>query len=118
MIDDCETVLEIRLVSEYIRDIELETDTWALWDDRLLVDGDELIDIEEDGDRLPLTLIEIVFVTVVRGLTVDWIVGVITAVFNAVEEVDNVMIPVTDMKEVIEGVTVFCKDEVTVAVSE
>ena len=58
------------------------------------------------------------FVAVESGLDDDLIVGVITAVFNAVEEGDIVAIPENDKEEEIEDVNVFCKDEVTVAVSE
>jgi len=54
-----------------------------------------------------------VLVAVVSGLDVDLIVGVITAVSDTVKDGDDVMVPVTDMKEETEGVTVFCKDEVT-----
>ena len=80
--------------------------------------GDEDTDTEEDVDRLLLTLNVFVLVAVVSGLVDDLIVGVITAVLNAVVDGDDVMVPVTDMKEVTEGVTVFCKVVVTVAVFE
>ena len=53
------------------------------------------------------------FVAVESGLDDDLIVGVITAVLNAVEEGGLVTIPVNDKEEDIEDVNVFCKDEVT-----
>ena len=98
---------------EYLGDIELVIDKRALLDDKMVVEGDDDIDVEEDVVRLPLTHAETVFVNVVRGLKDDFIVGVITAVLNAVEDVDDVMIPVTVMEEEMEGVNVFCKDEET-----
>jgi len=84
----------------------------------MVVEGDEDIDAEEDGDRLLLKLIVFVLVAVVSGLDDDLIVGVITAVLNAVVDGDDVMVLETDMKEVTEGENVFCKEVVTVAVSE
>jgi hypothetical protein len=99
-------------VSEEVGVIE-PIDTLALWDCRLLVDGEEDNDKAEDGDTLLLALNVFVLVAVVSGLDVDLIVGVITAVLNAVVDSDDVIVPVTDMKEETEGVTVFCKDEVT-----
>jgi hypothetical protein len=113
ILEDCEIVPEIALVWEYVGDIELEADTRALWDDRMVVEGEELIDEEEDVERLPLTHADTVLSADVSGLDVDVTVGVITAVFNAVRDVDDVIIPVTDMKEVIEGVNVFCEEEDT-----
>ncbi len=79
----------------------------------MVVEGEELIDEEEDVERLPLTHADTVLSADVSGLDVDVTVGVITAVFNAVRDVDDVIIPVTDMKEVIEGVNVFCEEEDT-----
>ena len=98
---------------EYVGDSELVIDTCALLDDKMVVEGDDDIDVEEDVVRLPLTHAETVFVAVVGGLDVDLIVGVMTAVRNAVEDVDGVVIPVIVMEEEIEGVNVFCKEEVT-----
>ena len=69
--------------------------------------------MEDDVVRLPLTHAETVFVAVVIRLKDDFIVGVITAVLRAVKEGEIVIILVTDMEEEIDGVNVFCKDEVT-----
>jgi hypothetical protein len=79
----------------------------------MLVEGDEDIDMEDVVVRLTLPHAVKVFVAVVIGLVVDLIVGVTTAVFNAVEDDEDVIIPVIVLKEETEGVTVFCKDEVT-----
>ncbi len=100
-------------MSEEVGVIEPIVDTLALWDCRLLVEGEEDNDKAEYGDTLLLALNVFVLVAVVSGLDVDLIVGVITAVSDAVKDGDDVMVPVTDMKEETEGVTVFCKDEVT-----
>jgi hypothetical protein len=84
----------------------------------MVVEGDEDINAEKDGDRLLLKLIVFVLVAVVSGLDDDLIVGVATAVLNAVVDGDDVMVLETVMKEVKEGVAVFCKELVTVAVAE
>ena len=98
---------------EYVDDIELVIDTRALLDDKMVEEGDEDIDVEEDVVRLPLTHADTVFVAVVIRLKDDFIVGVITAVIRAVEVDEIVIIPVTCVEEEIDGVNEFCKDEVT-----
>ena len=108
-----EFIPDKELVREYVGDIVLVIDTRALLDDTIVVDGDDDIDMEEDVVRLPLTHAETVFVAVVIRLKDDFIVGVITAVLRADEEGEIVIIPVTVMGEEMEGVNVFCKDEVT-----
>ncbi len=69
--------------------------------------------MEVDGDEVLLTHAVKVVDRVVSGLKDDLIVGVITAVFEAEEDGDDVIIPVIVLTEEIEGVCVFCKDEVT-----
>ncbi len=116
--EDSEDVLDITLVSEEVGVIEPIVDTRALLDDNVLVEGDEDIDMEDVVVRLTLPHAVKVFVAVMIGLVVDLIVGVITAVLNAVEDGEDVIIPVIVLKEEIDGVNVFCKDEVTDTVPE
>ena len=98
---------------EYVDDIELVIDTRALLDDKMVEEGDKDNETNEDGDTLLLTLTDTLFVAVEKGLEVDLVVGVTTAVFNAVEEGDPVIIPVIVMEVETEDVNVFCTDEVT-----
>ena len=79
----------------------------------MVEEGDKDNETNEDGDTLLLTLTDTLFVAVEKGLEVDLVVGVTTAVFNAVEEGDPVIIPVIVMEVETEDVNVFCKEEVT-----